>query len=121
MKPAVAGAARAVHVARDSRRSHVKRRIILSRGSVDARAVLGVVAATLITVPLALHSVDLDDDGSLGPPTNAGALEGPGGRSVDPGAANPGQARPSAGVPTGGKPSPLFGAQPFTQQLLLFE
>src|SRR6185369_10514785 len=27
----------------------------------------------------------------------------------------------AANVPTNGKPSPLFGAQPFTQQLLLFE
>ncbi|WP_408004441.1 multicopper oxidase domain-containing protein [Pseudomonas schmalbachii] len=59
-------------------------------------------------------------------PANTGAFEKAGGVAGDrttPQAENvlPPKAQPSFKIPTNGKPSPLFGAQPFTQQLLLFE
>ncbi|MFG5861714.1 Ig-like domain-containing protein [Metapseudomonas sp. CR1201] len=60
------------------------------------------------------------------PHANEGALELPNGGWGDrttPNAENvlPPALQTSARYPTNGKPSPLFGAQPFTQQLLLFE
>src|SRR5690349_13503079 len=58
------------------------------------------------------------------PPTNAGAfLGGPTGTFKDAGTNNvlPPALQPAVNVPTNGFPSPLFGAQSFTQQLLLFE
>ena len=61
------------------------------------------------------------------PPANEGSFEGGAtGTEADAGANNavPEDALQSSGsfdVPTGGRPSPLFGAQPFTQRMLLFE
>ncbi|HXE98257.1 MAG TPA: multicopper oxidase domain-containing protein [Dongiaceae bacterium] len=58
------------------------------------------------------------------PPTNMGAfLGGPTGTFEDAGLNNvlPKAVQTNANVPTNGKPSPLFGAKPFTQQMLLFE
>ncbi|WP_257230300.1 Ig-like domain-containing protein [Pseudomonas sp. SbOxS1] len=60
------------------------------------------------------------------PPTNQGAIALPNGVYGDrntPRAENvlPPSLQTSFKIPTNGKPSPLFGAQPFTQQLLLFE
>jgi manganese oxidase len=58
------------------------------------------------------------------PPANAGSfLGGPSGTFKDAGINNvlPAALQPAANVPTGGFPSPLFGAQPFTEKLLLFE
>ncbi len=58
------------------------------------------------------------------PPNNRGAFEGgPTGTFEDAESTNPFTEvdRTSANVPTNGKPSPLFGAEPFTQQMLLFE
>ncbi len=61
------------------------------------------------------------------PPANEGAFEGGlTGTEADAGANNavPENQQQSGGtfnVPTGGRPSPLFGAQPFTQRMLLFE
>src|SRR5262245_29388815 len=95
------------------------------RGGVDATMLMALGAAALVLCPLALWL--LDDPLSGLPPANAGAFEG--GRTgtlADAGANNAvpeNQLRTEGGidVPTGGKPSPLFGAQPFVQQLLLFE
>jgi len=60
------------------------------------------------------------------PETNQGAIAYPNGVYGDrnsPRAENvlPPSVQTSFNFPTNGKPSPLFGAQPFTQQLLLFE
>ena len=60
------------------------------------------------------------------PAANQGALALPNGVYGDrntPRADNvlPPNLQTSFNFPTNGKPSPLFGAQPFTQQLLLFE
>jgi len=60
------------------------------------------------------------------PPTNRGAIALPNGvygTRNTPRTENvlPPSLQTSFKVPTNGKPSPLFGAQPFTQQLLLFE
>lgn len=58
------------------------------------------------------------------PPTNQGSfVGGPTGTSADAGINNvlPKAKQTSANVPTNGPPSPLFGAQPFTQKMLLFE
>ena len=58
------------------------------------------------------------------PHANEGAFESLDGVSADPGE-NLNTANLGGGggfdLPTGGKPSPLFGAQPFTQQMLRFE
>jgi hypothetical protein len=68
-------------------------------------------------VPFAVHGEGGDVDALAGlPPANAGALEGvsvPARRAQAEGG--------GADVPTGGRPSPLFGAAPFSQQLLLAE
>ena len=91
------------------------------RGSIEPRLLPLLLAATLIAVPFLLRAL-VRDGGSSGPRPNAGALEGPGRTIVDPGRDNAGVANDRGdSVPTGGRPSPLFGAQPFTQQLLLFE
>ena len=58
------------------------------------------------------------------PPANDGAfVGGTTGTFVDAGVNNvlPPGLQTAANVPTNGIPSPLFGAKPFTQQLLLFE
>jgi len=58
------------------------------------------------------------------PPANEGAFEGgPTGTHEDPGVNNamPAAQQTSFTVPTNGRPSPLFGAQSFTQKMLLFE
>jgi manganese oxidase len=58
------------------------------------------------------------------PPANDGAFVGGAtGTFADAGVNNvlPVALQPATDVPTGGFPSPLFGAQPFTQKLLLFE
>ena len=58
------------------------------------------------------------------PPANEGSFEGgPTGTFEDAGINNavPADQQTSSNVPTNGKPSPLFGAQSFTQQMLLFE
>src|SRR6185369_16868802 len=58
------------------------------------------------------------------PPANEGAfVGGQTGTFKDAGVNNvlPPALQPAANVPTNGRPSPLFGARPFTQQLLLFE
>jgi FtsP/CotA-like multicopper oxidase with cupredoxin domain len=58
------------------------------------------------------------------PPANQGAFTGgPTGTFTDAGINNvvPAAQQTDANVPTNGTPSPLFGAQSFTQQLLLFE
>src|SRR5579885_688287 len=76
--------------------------------------------------PSALVGLDFDQNllATL-PPANSGAfLGGPTGTDADEETAN---AVPKAmqqngvEVPTNGRPSPLFGAQSFTQQMLLFE
>lgn len=57
------------------------------------------------------------------PHANDGAYEGPGGIFVDPGANNsvPEGQQQSSNIPTNSRPSPLFGALEFTQQMLRFE
>ncbi len=58
------------------------------------------------------------------PPVYKGALEGGAtGTSADAGLNNVVSERneTSEAVPSGGRPSPLFGAEPFTQQMILFE
>ena len=58
------------------------------------------------------------------PPANDGAFVGGAtGTFVDAGVNNvfPVALQPATNVPTGGFPSPLFGAKPFAQKLLLFE
>ncbi|MCU0572361.1 MAG: multicopper oxidase domain-containing protein [Syntrophobacteraceae bacterium] len=58
------------------------------------------------------------------PPVNSGALEGgPTGTAADAGINNVVSEgdETSDDIPSGGPPSPLFGAQSFTQQMLLFE
>ena len=97
-------------------------------GAVDQISLLTLASACLFLVPMAFTLSSLLDDPLAGlPPTNEGAFEGgvtgtetdtainsvipesqlESGRSFD--------------IPTGGKPTPLFGAQKFTQKLLLFE
>src|SRR4051812_6835954 len=90
---------------------------------------LGLVAGALLLIPAprAVHG-DLATD-ALGTllPANGGAWEGvPGKAAVGRTTAIPRDQLPSNGgggvdLPTGGRPSRLWGAQPFTQQLLLFE
>ena len=50
-----------------------------------------------------------------------GALEGSSEEAVRENNAVPEQQKTSANVPSNGRPSPLFGAKPFTQQMLVFE
>jgi len=93
-------------------------------------------AAACVVVPLALFVLlppqDLrahggdggDDDLEQAPPANLGAFEGgETGTGADAGTANavPEDELESKNIPTGGKPSPLFGAEPFSQQVLRFE
>ncbi|WP_223556550.1 Ig-like domain-containing protein [Pseudomonas sp. BF-R-01] len=83
------------------------------------------------TDPSAFHNPPADPKAALEalknlPPANQGALALPNGVFGDrntPRADNvlPPAAQTSFNYPTNGKPSPLFGAEPFTQQLLLFE
>ena len=82
---------------------------------------LGIVSLGLIAVPLAL-SIPNDGLENL-PPANEGAFEG--GATGTPEDAFD-EAIPEAllgggEVPTGGSPSPLFGAQAFTERMLRFE
>ncbi len=55
------------------------------------------------------------------PPAFEGALEGSSHEAVGENNAVPAALLQATNVPTEGKPSPLFGAKPFTQQMLLFE
>jgi len=54
-------------------------------------------------------------------PANEGALEGSSEEAVGANNSVPERQKNSSNVPTNGRPSPLFGAKPFTQQMLLFE
>ena len=70
----------------------------------------------------------ISDNVALGPPPNDGSFllqGGVQGSIPDVGVNNvvpaPGQANGGFNVPTNSSPSPLFGATPFTQQMLLFE
>src|SRR5512146_481979 len=78
--------------------------------------------------PSAYRDPIISDNVNLGPEANEGSLllqGGVQGTVADVGVNNvvpaPGQSNGSFNVPTNSKPSPLFGAQPFTQQMLLFE
>ena len=92
-------------------------RLFLSQGTL-----LVFLAGPLSSVPFARQ----DPLAGL-PPANEGAFEGGmTGTGADAGANNavPEDEQVSGGsflVPTGGRPSPLFGAQPFTQRMLCFE
>src|SRR5262245_16059714 len=63
------------------------------------------------------------DDLALLPPANEGAFSGGPSGTFEDAHENAVTRLPGTGVdiPTDARPSPLFGAQPFTQQLLLFE
>jgi FtsP/CotA-like multicopper oxidase with cupredoxin domain len=104
---------------------HATHRILLAGGRVSLDALLASLAAVLVITPLASMMFDDDDPLERLPPANAGAfVGGRSGTAADAGIENAVQnphARSSFDAPTGGAPSPLFGAQPFTQQLLLFE
>ena len=87
-----------------------------TRGSSETTILIALVAAGLLSLPvvLALQSA---------PEPNAGALEGPNGAHVvttTNNALQPGQLS-NLDIPSGGYPSPMFGAQPFTQKMLQFE
>src|SRR6185369_5090382 len=60
---------------------------------------------------------------TLPPPNEGSFLGGPTGTAADAGINNvlPVALQTNANVPTNSKPSPLFGAQSFTQKMLLFE
>ena len=73
----------------------------------------------LLALAPSLHAQGDDPLEGLSP-ANAGAFEGgPTGTEADAALNEP--APQDFDIPTGQKPSPLFGAQPFTQQMLLFE
>jgi manganese oxidase len=85
---------------------------------------LALVALGLIAVPVVIAVNPPDPLAGL-PPANEGAFEGgPTGTAADEGINNalpPALQRRSNKVPSNARPSPLFGAEPFTQKLLLFE
>ncbi|MGE3174246.1 MAG: multicopper oxidase domain-containing protein [Planctomycetota bacterium] len=76
----------------------------------------------MIAIPAALSLFGGDPLEGL-PEANEGALEGPGGVHVDPGQNGTlsESELTSNNYPTDGYPSPLFGATPWSQKLLLFE
>ena len=88
---------------------------------------LALLSATLVVGPLARAWLGDDDDLEDLPPANEGAFEGgPTGSFEDAGLENAipeDDLRKGGGfnVPTDGRPSPLFGAEPFTQAMLRFE
>ncbi|MEQ1634813.1 MAG: copper oxidase, partial [Planctomycetota bacterium] len=98
-----------------SSRTHLAQRH-RSRGSSETTILVALAAAGLIAVPIALAL-------QAAPEANEGALEGPNGTHVITTVNNvlqPGQLT-NLDIPSGGYPSPMFGAQPFTQKILMFE
>jgi len=94
------------------------------RASSRAASILAVASVVLVGVPVSVAFFGSNDPLANLPPANEGAFEGgPTGTEADPGRDNaiPESRRTSAKVPSNGRPSPLFGAQAFTQRLLLFE
>ena len=87
------------------------------RGASETTILLGLVAAGLLALPVALAL-----QGPL-PEAFEGAVEGPLGSHVDTRQNNvlPPALQSSLNIPSGGYPSPLFGAQAFTQKMLIFE
>jgi FtsP/CotA-like multicopper oxidase with cupredoxin domain len=87
------------------------------RGASETTILLGLAAAGLLAIPLALALQE-----PL-PEAFEGALEGPLGTHVDITQNNvlPPALQSNLNIPSGGYPSPLFGAQPFTQKMLMFE
>lgn len=84
---------------------------------------LTLAATALVVVPLSVALFAADPLDGL-PPANEGAFEGgPTGTEADAGIDNaiPESRKTSNKIPSNGRPSPLFGAQSFTQKLLLFE
>ena len=96
----------------------------LQTGRASSNAVLGLASLGLIAIPLASLTADLV---ILPEETFHGAfVGGPTGKPSDTTLNNAVQpslltAGRSFDVPSGSKPSPLFGAQPFTQRMLLLE
>jgi len=87
------------------------------RGASETTILLGLAAAGLLAIPVALAL-----QGPL-PEAFEGAIEGPLGAHVDTLQNNvlPPALQSNLNIPSGGYPSPLFGAQPFTQKMLMFE
>jgi len=94
-------------------------------GSSHLLALSAIVSTGLVVVPLVYAWQGGGDDPLAGlPPANEGAFEGGAtGTEEDAFVNNVLQEPDLTGedVPTDGRPSPLFGALPFTQQILLFE
>ncbi len=86
-------------------------------GSSETAILLGLVAAGLLALPIALSLQQAP------PEAFEGAIEGPLGSHVDTLQNNvlPPALQTTLNIPSGGYPSPLFGAQPFTQKMVIFE
>jgi FtsP/CotA-like multicopper oxidase with cupredoxin domain len=86
-------------------------------GSAESTIVLGLVAAGLLGLPVALALMQGHTE------TFMGAIEGPNATHVDITANNALQESQltQVSIPSGGYPSPLFGATPFSQKMLMFE
>ena len=110
------------------RSSNESGRLTRQRGAVDRDSLLILASSLLVLLPVAITVAPSLEDPLFGlVPTNEGSFEGgPTGTEHDT-AVN--SAIPeselisgrSYDVPTGSRPSPLFGARPFTQMMLRFE
>src|SRR5262245_42264725 len=96
------------------------------RTRLPGSTVLAPLLAALLSAGTSVQAMQDDPLAGL-PPANEGAFEGgETGTLHDAGTNNVVQeddqlSGGSFDIPTGGRPSPLFGAQPFTQRMLLFE
>ncbi|MEQ1632997.1 MAG: hypothetical protein ABL997_11540, partial [Planctomycetota bacterium] len=87
------------------------------RGASESTILLGLVAAGLLSLPVAFALFQGQTEAF------EGAIEGPNGTHVDTrinNALQPGQLS-TLDIPSGGYPSPLFGATSFSQKMLMFE
>ena len=87
------------------------------RGASDSTLLVALVAAGLLAVPALLTWQQAASE------ANNGAKEGSGGAVSDTRQNNaiPQAQLTNLDIPTGGYPSPLFGAQPFSQKMMMFE
>ncbi len=95
-----------------------------SRRSTVLTALLATLSFGLVVVPVGRAVFGVGDPLAALPPANEGAFEGgPTGTAADPGQDNaiPEDEKTSSKVPSNGRPSPLFGARPFTQKMFRFE
>ena len=116
------------HDGGQQKRARIASNGLRSRGAADHHSLITLASSCLVLIPLAFSLVTpLDDPLAALSPGNEGAFEGgPTGTETD-SAIN--SAIPETqlvsgrnyDVPTGSAPTPLWGAQPFTQKILRFE